>query len=690
MDFNNNTQPNPTSCTATEHIFTNFLSHQCNLQHPASEYESVYMIPFCKLQEGIISEILTDGDFEEEDDLDNLELGHVSGQLVSSCPNFLDDSQILALKQICEVRHVHSVLLGIGFPVYSFQNVMLELALINTPLNQRSFYLHSALNVWCRMMESYLNFGPLVIDQTEFEYEIGYLRERINDPLFSFAFSFLFYGTVIMEWIITGKVVKGVKGGKDDEEEEVDLNPPEPARVSRKTPPELSDDDEKPPVASKKKEKPQRKAKEAGRKERKTPASKKSFPCKSCGKTEHKTYDCPKKCCFICKEEGHFADKCPKKPEKATRKGRGEVRRGAKKANLVQNNLIQSLQEAQGEADALREQAAEREEQLVEEALQREEENIPATPAVPRFDRKPVGITYRTDSITVIEASEVVFKNTALGNYVSTVSSFFASCAQKIAVFVGTKTGLSRAVRKEYETLYTLIRYMNLIKEQKRQAEVKKRNWRVLNILGWLCLLRKAKVNYTTRRIGGLIHKVDLESIESPHEDVRLDYLAVGDLKHKNPEYCNYSITAEELKHPYFSTILASLCGFPVEIKFGTKTGKSVQKSLVSKVAFKNLASFRLSPFTTEESARNSVLMSLTKMPSVNLSRHFIEDVNDADGMSDEASTRTFEAIMAFRKHLVEQQIFRSFSKEFVKDDVFRRRPGIFTPDQEFIEKSLN
>lgn len=432
MDFNIQQQPNSTLHTNTtpDLIYTNFVHSASSPGTSVELYNGLYMVPFCKLTEGIIAEILTDGDFEEEDDLGDIELGYLHGNWISSCPNFLDDSQILAMKEICSVQFYHSVLLDVTFPVYSFLNTNIELALLDTPLRDRSFYLHSGLNVWCRMMESFLNNGPLVIDPEDFDYERDYLRRRITDPLFSFAFSFLFYGTVIMEWVITGRVTLGLRGGVD-EEREVDPNPPEPKKISKKLPPALEQNADPPSPAKKKKPRwRKKKVKEADPKETKqeSPAPKQPPPgCKIC-KGNHRVEDCPDKACFHCKSKDHLANTCPSKPNKTTRKTRGTVRRGGKKANLIQENLIQNLQQAQGEADAFREQAVYIAEQRVEAILDQlagSLNNVDDT--VQTFKRKPVGIKFRTESAIVVEVSKVDFQPTLFGNCVSKVFSFLTS-----------------------------------------------------------------------------------------------------------------------------------------------------------------------------------------------------------------------------------------------------------------------
>lgn len=682
MDYNELIQPNRPNIV-TQGVLTNFLDMP-------EVYTGIYMISFSQLMGDDITDELIDGDFEEDEDLGNLRLGIIDGHIYREFPPILDDSQVDALIGICDVDFQFSKLLGIVIPVFTFRNGIIERILLDTPVEERSFYLHSGMMPWYRMMMSYMQGGPLELqDRDEMEWELGVLREDLQIARFAFAFNFLFYGTLVMGWVINGVVRPGLRGGAEDSDSEnggVDDLPPEPKRVSRKTP--LIPDVEEyiaAPVETKK-ETPRSTVKETNRKGSKNPVSKKPLTCRSCGKPGHMAKDCVDKKCYICKKAGHMSNSCPNKgTQKTTRNDRGSQRRGAKKANLIQNNLVQSLQQSQGEADALREQA-----NYLKEQVAVAENNLSGVLNAMHetaFERKPVGIKYRTDSAIVIEVTKVEFQMTALGNCVSKAFSLLNSCGKFITNCVG-KTTVGKRIAREYETLFTILRYMNVMKEKQAEKIRKERN--LLNILGWLFFLVKAKRKFATRRIGGLIHTVDLESLPSPENDVRLDYLAVGDLKHTDPEYCKYTVTAEIAQRPSILTMLGGVFELPMEYKFKTKPGPAIQESLVSKVAFKNLASFRLSPFTSDESARNSVLMSLTKMPSVNLSRHFIEDVNNDAGLSDEASTRTFEAIMAFRRHMCEQQVFRCFSKQFVLDKRLRRRPGLFIPDQEFIDKSLN
>ena len=82
----------------------------------------------------------------------------------------------------------------------------------------------------------------------------------------------------------------------------------------------------------------------------------------------------------------------------------------------------------------------------------------------------------------------------------------------------------------------------------------------------------------------------------------------------------------------------------------------------VSREVFQNLASFRISPFLSADSARNSLHMGLIKQTLTNHSKHFVRRIG-TDLLSDEALSRTYEALTDFRIHLCEQQVLRSTQK---------------------------
>lgn len=715
MDYNDLIKYRP-FVAASLGIYTNFLE-------PPEEYVGVHMISFSLLMEEDITEELIDGDFEEEEDLGTLSLGIINGEIKAEYPSILDDSQINALINLCDVDFQFSNLLGVVVPVFTFRNSIIERVLLDTPVQQRSFYLHSGMMPWYRMMESYMQGGPLELqDREEMEWELGVLRRDMQVTQFAFAFNFLFYGTLIMGWLINGTVRPGLRGGarKPKKETKKERPVPEPSKeglLPRRKPNKTNNNKKKkelpnPVPRSEQQQKPvyvkapdfvsmvmnnptattddlnkifEDMVSEFGN-QLKDP-KRKSIVCFNCNEVGHGTKECTKPIiCRVCGRPGHKAAAC-----KEPKTGKGGSSRGKKKSNLVASALVSSLQEEQGKSDALKEILRDAIEQK-RSALEKDEKKEEKTEEIHRVTElvkskdavdltvKPdrTGITFRTGTKIYFDR-EVKYENSMAVNGIIWLKNLSirasAHVTNKLPRF------LSSPINYLGRSLCSMLTPNDFTKS-------------CLSLFG----LYKTKVyNPPPRRLGGLIHSISLQSKVADEEDCRLDYLAVGDLKHNNPEYCTYTVQRCEVVTPsILSLLFFSIPKFfvslfvPLPSRYEeVTTEEKMCDTYVSKEAFKNMVSFRISPFNSEESAKNSVKLGLTKLAAINHSRHFVEENTVLDGTSDEVLTRTYESIVAFREHLVEEQVAREAHKMIMKAG--SRLPcGVFTPDDDFIRNCLN
>lgn len=211
---------------------------------------------------------------------------------------------------------------------------------------------------------------------------------------------------------------------------------------------------------------------------------------------------------------------------------------------------------------------------------------------------------------------------------------------------------------------------------------------RMLN--GWAV---KSEELRTVHRVGGFRHEIDLDYEPYDHVDSRSDYLSIGDVKHTNPLYCQYSVTHQSISNLFMltSVIRGTLyrCGLinsvvcPVRSGLEDDLNDALPKSLVSKELFYNNANSRIGPHVSDASAMNTISMSLNKSPLINLSKRFIEENDCASGGSDEAVTRTREALLDFRAHLKEEQVNRHLNK-VVRTSPEKYLPGVLNGQPPF------
>ena len=71
----------------------------------------------------------------------------------------------------------------------------------------------------------------------------------------------------------------------------------------------------------------------------------------------------------------------------------------------------------------------------------------------------------------------------------------------------------------------------------------------------------------------------------------------------------------------------------------------------------------------------NSIKLSLLKTPLVNHSKNFIERSKSASQCSDEAMTRTYEALKYFHIHLKEEQLLRHYTINMHDEEFQGRNP---------------
>jgi hypothetical protein len=658
MDFIDDNQPFFTPIQTLTNIFDS----------PQGEFDCVYLISFCQLLDGQMDDVLIDGDFEVEDDLGNVTISRSEARC--EFPNFLDNSQIDSLISICDVSFHSCEWLNIVIPLFTFKHVWIEELILDTPVRDRPFFLHSGMQPWFRALESFIHGGPLDPtgrgDVDEHRWELAVLKRDLQQYRFAFAFQLLFYGTPLLEYVRTGRILPGLRGGVKNNRKKRVQKPAvvTPARVEEKKEEKKQEKKEPqympapdfavpPPSAS---------AIEPWFNDIERMASefdaqiKQTTQCYNCKKIGHVARNCPApRLCNRCNKPGHMSKQCPS--------SKGGATRHKKKTNLVAASLISSLQQAQGEQDALRAVIRDQEEQIQEEfrvsevprtPTQEKEKDVPRTPQLPIIKPKTTGINFRTHS-GIFYSRQVRYTPTLMTLGITQVYSF-----------------LQRTVPFPLSNIMTKI--SNVFQNRYMKA--------IASIFGFYST---EYIRPPPQRLGGLLHSISTEKRIADTSDVRLDYLAVGDLKHEDPEYCYYVVTKTKVTSTGFWSFV-----LPMSFEFNEDlTEEKLTDTIICKEAFKNAVSFRISPMTSDESARNSVKLGLTKLASINHSRHFIEQNSVLNGTSDEALTRTYEAIMAFREHLKEELVMREAHKEILFEGNYPAC-GVFTPSRAFVEKILN
>lgn len=359
-------------------------------------------------------------------------------------------------------------------------------------------------------------------------------------------------------------------------------------------------------------------AKKLGKKDAKK-ESKKEKPallCKLCGEYGHKRFDCPKTpICAFCKKKGHTEAECrakahvPHVPDAPT------------------EEIVTPKEEKTAE--------------VYDTTLALYKERVPEL-LIKLKDPEDTGISFRTGTKFFMMRRRKFTPN-ALGLWLAKYRIFNvrnwinrnAPCA------VGPDTMTSRICYT-----YPLVKY-----------------------------LLNSTEECSVVRVGGLVHVVDKKSMSYTSKDVRHDYVAVGDIKHKNPLYSRYLvrsavITSFGLMLSKFKTALYTrhLTDIILPPEECISESNAMPESALSKELFFNLANARIAPYISDESAKNSISISISKTPLINLSKRYIQENSYASGCSDEAIARTREALMDFRTHLKEEQVCRYLNRMVALD----------------------
>lgn len=385
-------------------------------------------------------------------------------------------------------------------------------------------------------------------------------------------------------------------------------------------------------------------------------------------------------------------DLCPdKKPRAQT--GKQPTKSSGKKNSLVQTAVAADLEKQAGIEDASKDAEkdelcdAENKAAGIQETISQEVHNAlgklkteilsSLTPVPPppsggtpaplpptdfaEADPTKLGIAFRTGTSMYIEAERTLVGRSRLGKFFDTTKNYLrknAPTLERLVNFSGyvaesvidaVPTGIPRLV-KDLALIYIDVK-SNKYEEQK-----------------------------TLVRRGGVLHTISVASSVSETTDSRVDYLAIGDVKHSDPLYCRYSKVALDVKVPSWKQHLYFYMGRFASLGYDeTERRFTMGDSQISKEVFYNNANYRIGPHVSDECARNAIDMSLAKCVTVNLSKRFIERSTSASECSDEAVSRTREALLNFRTHLKEEAVLRHYSQLIAEAGV---NPGVgkFTP----------
>lgn len=417
--------------------------------------------------------------------------------------------------------------------------------------------------------------------------------------------------------------------------------------------------------------------------------------CAGCGEDGHIKKFCPKAGrCHRCKQVGHLIKDCKKTKKNPPRT---QNTRNAKKANLVVSALTQNLQELQGTVDAVKEQAKEEREKVddkiaelveatVKSALEKPTEMIARVSEIasePEPGPKNFGISFRTGS-----------------HYYVNKNVHFLMTAVKILGFLKLA---KYNVQKLFHYILSKLPFFKRFSKPPERPLIQDAPYNVdhysivKKFIGIKLGFVRPIYSNTVTRMGGFVHSVSDTTKVADLTDVRLDYLAVGELKHKDPLYASYVVhgceVIKECSNIGEKGLLKSALSFFVpedEVYVEKMTKTPIPVAFVSKEAFKNLASFRISPFNSDESAKNTIKIGLTKCATINHSKNFIEQNDVASGGSDEVLTRTYEALLAYREHLKEEQVLRHLSLDLLMKCPDGNRTGPVVVTEEFKAQALN
>lgn len=589
-------------------------------------------------------------------DYDTLCLGKVAEPILGCCPlprmpRAMTTYQLNILKNRMNCREIISPVTGAALKIWTFASSVIEDDILNFPLQERSFAeVPEFQNLFYFLEGFHKGIARLLQPRV-----VVLLSEFGADDFVSMAFSLVFYGTEIIRYFESGSMKApkpGLRGG---------------AKCHG--------------------------CHKEGHIKRQCPEADK---CSRCGSKEHKVKDCKKP-----------------KPKKPVQKGpRQQNTRAGKKANLVASALTQSLQEAQGALDAVKEQAdvdktdindkiIEIVTESVEQALkvEREKEKILpdkeleiVKPVDPPFEGANYGVSFRTGTKVYIN-KQVKFFFTQTANPILKAYNFVGKLLMTRVLGIP-----ARLIPKQTYPVCSDLKGVsghtdnkgNFIRHSTVNASQYPAIFRILMLRAGLMVPIYEK---QPLRLGGLVHSIAASSSLAEKRDVRLDYLAVGDLKHEDPLYAFYEVQGVTV-----TKVVNNNCpvGFfekflpQTETFVESLTQVSLPETKVSKEIFKNLTSFRISPSNTDESAKNAIKIGLTKCAAVNHSKNYIEQNLFASDGSDESLTRTYEALVAFREHLKEEQILRVVASTVAVEESTTCLSSPVVVTEEFKARALN
>ena len=198
---------------------------------------------------------------------------------------------------------------------------------------------------------------------------------------------------------------------------------------------------------------------------------------------------------------------------------------------------------------------------------------------------------------------------------------------------------------------------------------------RLARFVFWILRIKSYARKWRIERLGGLVHSVSTVDRFHDPTDKRLDYLAVGKPKHENPEYAFYKVTPVRVVKPgllkyLWNFFTSSRIEYAEEIDMRRPT---LPLSVVSRMMLKQSITARITPNVSSDSAKNAILLGITKMASVNHDYNSVERSSMASGASDDVATRTIDAALTFRQHLVEERVLREGTRRLLN---MERNPG--------------
>lgn len=537
----------------------------------------------------------------EMEDIDDNDFGPLwLGPTLVQMPALLTTGQMSYFSNFFNWELSYNRAFECNVATFVFHDARLEDLYMNIPICDRPFYSHCDISFWVGVMEHYVQTGEF-LQPPEFDYELAQLKEKLHIFEYSFMFHLVFYATDFVDFMHTGRICRGLKGGARTNHRGGNRSHMRKGKIE-----EARNNDAE-----------RKNGNKDGRKETK---QERALPqCRICKEFGHKSFECPvAPTCTNCNRRGHQEHSC---------RGRKDV-----------PNPGTPLAEAFPVAEAPPPAAPKVEPPQVNDCT-----TLAVREDVPKFEVvKPtdLGITFRTGTHYYLQSKRSYTPND-FANWLHSKGWFPSPMKiinDRANNFPGTDMFTSVCMKVAFVLLRPL--FFEVVKTQ------------------------------TVHRVGGLTHEVGKICLPHESKDVRHDYVAIGDVKHSNPLYSPYGIAAFNVSVLQTAISAVKSLAFNFEIidevglpKVTRNEALAAPMSVVSKELFYNLANSRIAPYLSDDSAKNSISISISKTPLINLSKEYIAQNRLASGCSDEAIARTREALMDYRTHLKEEQVLRHLQK---------------------------